>query len=288
MSIPRAGGRREMPTRAALLALLAVTVLPAGPLFPREPGEAVPWVAFPPQKAVKELRWGPFLTDLETHLPAQYGKQYQAPDLVVHAHETSHGIHAHLRNQYALKRQRVNCFYVGQNQAAVLAEPNVKLSQVAALVPDPLRLGRFKLYLVRQQKDWENEPLYVFDEWVAYGNGARAGIEMAQKGLYATDKNDAVFALLELNVYAVYTALAVEKHDRGYDRTPLTEFLAWNLKRSMALYHAGSRLGPFDWDNHQYYRRLQTGAEAAEVRRCLRRWYGERWCREVMGFAARE
>jgi hypothetical protein len=165
----------------------------------------------------------------------------------------------------------VNCFYVGHHRAAVLAEPNVKLSQVAALVPDPLRLGRFKLYLVRQQKDWENEPLYLFDEWVAYGNGAQAGIEMAQKGLYAADKNDAVFALLELNVYAIYTVLAAEKHDRGYDRAPLTEFLAWNLKRSMALYHAGSRLGPFNWDDHQYYRRLQTGGDVAVPPSVVRR-----------------
>jgi hypothetical protein len=282
----RAGAYLEKAIRAGLLALLAMMIPAAAPVFPREPGEAVPWVAFPSQKAVKEPRWGPFLTDLETHLPAQYGKQYQSPDLIIHAHETSHGIHAHLRTQYALKHQRVNCFYVGQHRAAVLAEPKLKLSQIAALVPEPLRLGRFKLYLVGQQKDWENEPLYLFDEWVAYVNGAQAGIEMAQKGLYAADKNDAVFALLELNVYAIYTVLATERHDRTYNRTPLTEFLAWNLKRSMALYHAGSRLGLFNWDGHQHFRRLQTGGEAAELRRFLRRLYGERWCREVMGFAS--
>src|SRR5213080_339888 len=101
-------------------ALLALAFLAPGRLYPREPGDAVSWVPFPAQKkAEKNPRWGAFLTDLEAHLPAEYGKEYQADDLLVHAHETSHAIHAHIRNLYAARDHRVGCFYAGSDRAAV-------------------------------------------------------------------------------------------------------------------------------------------------------------------------
>ena len=152
------------------------------------------------------------------------------------------------------------------------------------MIPESLRKQRYKEYLIDQQKDWEDDPLYVFDEWVAYGNGAQAGVELAQKGLYHPDKCDVVFAVLEFNVYAIYTVLAAQKMDRDYDSRQLTEFLAWNLRRSIALYRAGYRLDPYNWDNNAYNRHLCSSSAAAELRRFLRRLYGEPWCEEVMGF----
>jgi hypothetical protein len=269
---------------AAAGAMLIAARTGASDDVPPRAGDHVQWITFEPQKSEKDKDWGEFLTDLENHLPKEYGKKYRDKDRVGHAHETTHGIQAHIRNQYAEPGLRLNAFYVGEDYAALVEEPKVRLAQVAALVPERLRKVRYKSYLVKQQKDWDDEPLYVFDEWVAYCNGAKAGIELAEDGKYKPERNDSVWALLEFNVYAVYTVRAARKHDPGYDGRQLDEFLAWNLRRSMYLYRIGSRLDPFNWDDDEYYRFLRTDRSATEMRRFLRDLYGAAWCRRVMGW----
>ena len=110
-----------------LLSLLGGTLVtaqtqsPATPM--RSPGDGVLWTNFLPQKSKTDPLWGEFLTDLETHLPAQYGTKFQSEDRVIHAHETTHGINAHLRNLLAGNDRCLPGFYVGANRAALIQEP---------------------------------------------------------------------------------------------------------------------------------------------------------------------
>ena len=59
--------------------------------------------------------------------------------------------------------------------------PAVTLGEIASAVPLRLRGTRYQLYLVSQQHDWGGDPLYVWDEWVAYDNGTTTGIEEARR-----------------------------------------------------------------------------------------------------------
>jgi hypothetical protein len=247
------------------------------------PGHEVRWTTFPDQKPVREPRWGDRLADLERHLPAKYKRQFHADDPIAHAHETTHGINAHLRILHFDTGLRRNAFYVGGHRAALIVEPNIRLDQVAEMVPKDLRGHRFELYLVKQREDWNAEPLYLFDEWVAYVNGAEAGIELANAKKYRPARSDPIHALLEMSVYAGYVAMAVAKYDRSYDARQLNQFLAWNLRRSLATYKAGCRIAAFDWDEDEYLRAIQYDATAAPFRQFLRERFGARYVREILG-----
>lgn len=121
---------------------------------------------------------GQVLGDIESHMPA--GHPYRSSDKITWAHETTHGLNSYLRN--ALQKQgqaRVQCLYVLNDRCVVLTEPRgVTLAQVASAVPAEQRGRVYQLYLVQQQRDWNDTPTYVLDEWVAYSNGAAVGKEL--------------------------------------------------------------------------------------------------------------
>jgi hypothetical protein len=236
----------------------------------------VQWLHFPPQKTPSDNDWGPFLLDIDSHLPEEFGDHYSSRDLITHAHETTHGINTYLTNRYNRTGKPAYGFYVGDDRAIVLVEPKVKLSQVAALIPKSVRGSRYKLYLDEQRQYFENHPLYIFDEWTAYVNGARAGIEQARRSPTAWDRrDDAVVGALELTIYALGLARAVEEHDPGYLKKypEFRAFLADELRRAVAVYNQGIVMEPFRWD-----RRLETnlvrGADTEALRDTLHGLYG--------------
>lgn len=142
------------------------------------------------------------------------------------AHETTHGIHADLRNRAA--GTRVNAFYVLDDRALYLREPNVTLADVAARVPKKSRGEVFDLYLVQQRKHWNHNPLYILDELVAYTNGAVVGKEEGDDGWqYECARAQ------EMTKYAWYLILAIEELDPEYaELDKLVEFVNWNNTRN--------------------------------------------------------
>ena len=146
----------------------------------KAPGDDVQWIDFPSQNDESNADWGDFLTDIARHLPSEYGDHYYSNDRITHAHETTHGINSHISNQVHRGRNPAYGFYVGNNRAVLLDGPRLKLSQVAEVIPESLRGSRYQLYCIDQQKYFEDHPLYLFDEWVAYTNGVHAGVELVQ------------------------------------------------------------------------------------------------------------
>lgn len=118
------------------------------------------------------------LGDIESHMPQSH--IYRSSDIVTWAHETTHGLNSNIRNKHG-GTGRVNAFYILNNKAVVMQEPNYTLRQLASAVPSNLRGMSYRLYLVQQQQYWNNEPLYVFDEATAYLNGAKVGFEVGHK-----------------------------------------------------------------------------------------------------------
>jgi len=231
---------------------------------PPKPGDNVKWLNFPAQRS-NQGNHTPFLEDILTHLPYSMGNQYFANDSITWGHETTHGINSHIRNTFGKGKQ--NGFYVGGNKAIVLNEPNVTLSQVASMIPYNLRGSRYNLYFIQQQRDWNNSPLYVFDEFVAYVNGSVIGLERHNKW-----SSDDMVACLEFSNYAICLARTIERYDPTYfEREPqFKEFLAYMLRVALSTYQKGIILPEFQWDRtlEQQMRNSQ------EIKEILRNLYG--------------
>lgn len=282
LATPQASGDDAAPDAA-------VSVDAASPDAPAadDPTAGVVWFTWPEQQpSFGQAAYGTDLVDIGRHLPASYGTQYWDTSAITAAHETSHGIHAHLRNYQNTTGQRANAFYVLGNKAALVIEPNIRKQDIKARIPAPLRGPRYQLYLV-EQTAWDDTPLYVFDEWNAYLNGAEVGIDQVQHALYTAGWTDAVMGPLEFTAYAIATAKTVSELDPTYFAANLQfrRFTAWNIKRAMSLFTEGRVMTQFTWvDQDAYATKLRTGAEAEPLRQFARTTWGAAWCQTVLGF----
>uniref|UniRef100_UPI0011247D32 hypothetical protein n=1 Tax=Nitrospira cf. moscoviensis SBR1015 TaxID=96242 RepID=UPI0011247D32 len=185
-----------------LVAAVCVLALVLGGCEARGADAAPMWYRFPAEKPVADGAYSPTILDLERHLPARHGRSYWFADPITHAHETTHGINADLAGRHD---KGWHGYYVLNNWCMYLPEPKVRMADVVRALPAGLRRGRFQLYLVDQVQRhpwWEVAPVKaVFDEWVAYTNGATAGLELIRGGK-SLAQDDRYFACLEFSVYA--------------------------------------------------------------------------------------
>lgn len=98
------------------------------------------------------------------------------------AHECTHGINNDLRLASS-NWEGKNGFYLGKNRSIILDEPKIKKSDIIPFIPTELRSARYSLYVAGQQS-WNDKPLYIYDEGVAYVNGAWAAIELKESENY--------------------------------------------------------------------------------------------------------
>lgn len=130
------------------------------------------------------------------------------------AHETTHMIHAELRNARVKAGQLRDpaSFFILPEYAFDTYHPKFKLAEVSAYLPKNLRFSRYDLYFVKQLKDHNDRPLYIYDEWIAYIVGAQVGIEDYDRGI-KTDRVDVVEGPLEFSIYAVALCMAIKEKD---------------------------------------------------------------------------
>jgi hypothetical protein len=245
----------------------------------------VDWFTFPEQHTTSQNGWSSYMTDVIRHLPLSYGNTYYDSDKITYVHETTHGINSHLRNYFNTTGKKANAFYVGKNQAVLVVEPKMLKSDANAFVPVSLREFRYSTYLVGAS-DWNDTPLYLFDEWVAYTNGTEAGVNLVQEGKWNAGWRDASGSL-EFTVYAFAVGMAVEQKDPAYftGYPQFREFLKWNAERAMALYQTTKTMPEFAWDKmDSYYAKMKTSADATAWRGFVKKTYGDAWALSVMGF----
>ncbi len=254
------------------------------PFFQGEPGANVQWLEFPAQNNKANSAWAPIMTDVIQHLPLSYGNTYYDSDKITYTHETTHGINSHLRNNFNDTGSRANGFYVPGNRAAIVVEPNMRKSDANAYVPQSLRGSRYSLYMAGSQA-WDDTPLYIFDEWIAYINGGDAGVELVQQGLWSAGWRDGVAGQLEFTVYALALAMAARDRDPAYfeSNVQFREFLAFNVKRSMSSFRVGAELSQFTWDTQDiYYETFKNDPSAEPMRAFCREFFGEGWANAVI------
>lgn len=223
---------------------------------------------------------------------------------VTSVHECTHGINSQLRN-HPLKEPRViknqivfgdpyeedevhiAChaplpagdraagavagFYLLQDRAVMLTNPPGTISEAARLVPASARYGRFNLYMVKQAVSWNNEPLYVYDEWVAYRNGAHCLVWDATHGGTKDGNTDYIFGPLEFCTYGL--AVAMMAHKRGALSEDLRVFTGWLLVDCFNLYFVGKQYAPWATAN-KLYEQFRSGADLAPYRQ---------FCSDVLG-----
>jgi hypothetical protein len=250
------------------------------------------WTEYLPVRSVTGL--GKVLSDIDGHMPA--GHIYKDNDKITWAHETTHGINSSLRQKFSkgyyggfktfygepawkaieghpvFHNGVINGFYALENKAAIINEPKTTISTAAALVPQSLRGPVYSLYMVQQATSWNNTPLYIFDEWVAYTNGSACRLDLGIQ-----ERSETVSQMLEFDVYATALAMAVKKNDSSYDDKQFKAFLMWNIERSFELFKGEERAKP-------YLNALRTSGDAEELRKFAKEYYGEDWTKRIMGF----
>lgn len=248
------------------------------------PTPQVDWITWTPQQSRSGNAWGTALTDIANHLPSSYGSTYDDSDLVTFGHETSHGIHAHLRNYENDTGARANAFYVLGDQAALVEEPDIRKSDMIPYVPASLRDFRFGTY-VSGASSWDDTPLYIWDEWNAYVNGAEVGVGRVQEGKWNEGWRDQS-GNFEFVVYAMALAHAVSELDPSYfaDYAQFREFLMWNTERAMALFEQHQSMSEFQSDSvASYYAAFQTASDAEPLRQFIRDTFGDAWAAQILG-----
>ena len=183
------------------------------------------------------------------------------------AHETTHMINAGLRNSLK-KGKNINVFYLPTGWACVIEEPNMRKSQVAQFIPSNVRGYRYSTY-VTGATEWDNQPLYLVDEWSAYINGAMVGIDDVNNNRYTDGWTDGVSGCLELSLYCVALSMAIEEYDKEYwnNNVHFKSFMKWNLQRAYNTYMIGKDYPEFKCDKQEeFFRRFQESPSTKEMR----------------------
>ena len=181
-------------------------------------------------------------------------------------HETVHGINSYYRNK---QHGKVNALYCLNGNLAIIEEPNVTIDQVSRQIPVSLREYRYQLYLVEQKHDWNNRPLYLFDEWSAYIAGSSYNINNQEDNQKWTD---GVSGPLEFSIYSIYLAITIKKHDPYYynNNQQFKKFLIYNLKLSQEIYKKGCNLPQFKWEKQEkLLENLKHNEDAKEIRKFI-------------------
>ncbi len=188
------------------------------------------WTNFPPiQPNLPKGDLGETLHDIETHLQA--GHLYRDDDRITWAHETTHGINSRIRNESG-KGSTHNGLYCLQNRAVLIKEPEgITLTDIAKAVPREVRGRVYDLYLVQQARHWNDKPLYVYDEWIAYTNGTITALEYLWSGTLKEPRLGTLHNMMEFTIYSLCLLSIVQNPDQQ-----LKAFTTWNLDRVMSTY----------------------------------------------------
>lgn len=127
--------------------------------------------AYPPLRQGSHSN--PVVRDVESHMSQSSFNYFKGDTATTTVHECTHGINSDLRNKF-YPGGRHNCFYLLNSQYAHFPEPNWKKREVIPYVPPEYRSGiLWDTYVAKS--NWDDQPLYLWDEWVAYVNGSELG-----------------------------------------------------------------------------------------------------------------
>lgn len=184
-------------------------------------------------------------------------------------HETAHGIHSYIRNKN--NSERVNGFYVLNGKAVVIEEPKVSITEFRNFVPENLKSNKWGTYFSKKG-DWENQSLYIFDEWTAYILGGKSDVEDVLKNQYSGGKVNSVYGCLDFSIYSVILCMAVKELDPVYweKNAQFKSFVIWQLKEANKTYLSGCKLEQFQFQSQELLlNELLTSDKAISIRKFM-------------------
>lgn len=162
------------------------------------------------------------LRDIYSHLNNNLGYTF---DNLGNAHEYSHLINGEARSKLGIFGGEV--LYCLNDRVAVLNDVSIKIKDVEKIIPNNLR-GVSNLYLTSDNFSNKNA-VNLFNEWVAYTNGATYGLSNNDKGVEFELQH-----AVDFNVYCVYVIAEHEKR-ASFSDVQLIRFYKWNVERVSVL-----------------------------------------------------
>ncbi|MFW9876910.1 MAG: hypothetical protein ACFFG0_27770 [Candidatus Thorarchaeota archaeon] len=212
------------------------------------------------------------LSDIMSHISKKDMEQYG--DDITNGHELTHVINNRFGNNYKrkVKNYKLQALYVLDNKIVILQEPKTKISKARKLVPPSLRgTNTYELYTgKRKQPYWDEYPLYLFNEWVAYTNGSIIRHELGIK-----KRGESVQYMLELSVYSLCVIWESGNRD---EKTK--DFTKWYLKRTMEVYNDNLKIGGIDGAT-KYLKVLKYSDDTKNFRKFLKNYLGEKYINEL-------
>ncbi len=180
------------------------------------------------------------------------------------AHETIHMLHAEQRNK---EGGRIQCLYVVPDKLFKIREGQFTKDKVAEFIPKCFHSSRYNLY-IKGSEAWNNRPLYIYDEWVAYIYG----------GFVANEHEDVMgnvtgvaYGALEFAIFSVALCMAAEKYDPDLldNENQLKLFTKYNLEKTEDLFYKTRIIFPLE-SMEKTYDDLLYNQETESIRSYIR------------------
>lgn len=201
---------------------------------------------------------------------SRHSQGYTGAGRTTNAHETVHFINSDIRNaQVRAGNGKATAFFIAPDRGFITREGQFRKSQINQFIPASLRASRFNLYLV-QQREWDDRPLYIFDEWVAYIAGAQVGLDDNKRGIPKDDQIDVVEGSLEFSIYAVATCMAVKQYDPElWADKEFRAFVKHMLKNAESVFNEGRPI--WKWQRQEgILKNLRTSQDAEPIRNFIK------------------
>lgn len=252
------------------------------------------WTYAPVVRAVDDTRLGQVLADIDSRLPATgltSSATYRDSDLGTWAHEATHGVNSLMRNEHGAGTGVENALYCLNGRTALIEEPRpCTIRDAARYVPTGLRSRMYAQYMIGRTRQWNQIPLYILDEWVAYLNGATHNVWMAKNGGSIGDGAGDLLFTAESAINALAIVCHVQQEIQAgrvsYNDTQLRHAFAFNWSRMMTLFAEAKPVSQLFMDPIAYYRKFSEGRDGDALRRWCRTHLGAAWSSEVMWLVA--
>ncbi len=165
-------------------------------------------------------------------------------DLVGYTHEQTHQLNSELRNK---RPGHNNVIYVLGGIAMHIKEPRITLSRVGQLAQ--YKGSAYKLYIAEASQWWNNEPLYLFDEWSAYINGT---YQAAKTKKFSRAK----YSLNNATELLYYISVLGKNLPSNYNRADFDELWKYALRKTHITYEQGRQYGWASNVQHTWLKRV--------------------------------
>lgn len=198
-------------------------------------------------------------------------------------HETSHGISSEIRSNYRNQYEyQINGIYMLFGKGVVLKEPKILITDITKNIPVQARGYRYKTYFIDQTKYWNEQPLYILEEWNCYILGAECGVDDWENN-YPLEKTDAVSGAIEFAIYNIAMAKTIYELDKNYwdSYQSFKDIIEYNLLRSYHVFSLGKNIESFKSQKQDYlYSEFQNSPALMELRKFAKKnFYNTEWIR---------